>query len=128
MAQASTHTLKNAYRQLNGIIIQQVKNIINMGLFNSFKEKVLNEFIDIIEWTDDSNDTMIWRFPRYQSEIKNGAQLTVRESNTNHPDEEKQRELPAAHMTIHAAPCFFAPLLPNRGDYSPKCQVALFAE
>ena len=51
-----------------------------MGLFNSFKEKVLNEFIDIIEWTDDSNDTMIWRFPRYQSEIKNGAQLTVRET------------------------------------------------
>lgn len=51
-----------------------------MGLFNSFKEKVLNEFIAIIEWTDDSNDTMIWRFPRYQSEIKNGAQLTVRET------------------------------------------------
>lgn len=51
-----------------------------MGLFNSFKEKVLNEFIDIIEWTDDTADTMVWRFPRYQAEIKNGAQLTVRES------------------------------------------------
>ena len=51
-----------------------------MGLFNSFKEKVLNEFIDIIEWTDDAADTMVWRFPRYQAEIKNGAQLTVRES------------------------------------------------
>lgn len=44
-----------------------------MGLFNSFKEKVLNEFIDIIEWTDDTADTMVWRFPRYQAEIKNGA-------------------------------------------------------
>ncbi len=51
-----------------------------MGLFNSFKEKVLNEFIDIIEWTDGTPDTIVWRFPRYQSEIKNGAQLTVRES------------------------------------------------
>lgn len=47
-----------------------------MGLFN----KLRNEFIDIIEWTDSSNDTIIYRFPRYQSEIKNGAQLTVRES------------------------------------------------
>lgn len=47
-----------------------------MGLFNKLK----NEFIDIIEWLDETNDTMVWRFPRYQSEIKNGAQLTVRES------------------------------------------------
>ena len=47
-----------------------------MGLFN----KLFNEFIDIIEWTDDTQDTMVWRFPRYQSEIKNGAQLTVRET------------------------------------------------
>lgn len=51
-----------------------------MSLFDSLKSKVLNEFIDIIEWTDDTSDTMIWRFPRYQSEIKNGAQLTVRET------------------------------------------------
>ena len=47
-----------------------------MGLFN----KLFNEFIDIIEWVDDTSDTIVWRFPRYQSEIKNGAQLTVRES------------------------------------------------
>ncbi len=47
-----------------------------MGLFDKLK----NEFIDIIEWTDGSNDTMVWRFPRYQNEIKNGAKLTVRES------------------------------------------------
>jgi membrane protease subunit (stomatin/prohibitin family) len=47
-----------------------------MGLFDKLK----NEFIDIIEWTDNSNDTMVWRFPRYQNEIKNGAKLTVRES------------------------------------------------
>lgn len=51
-----------------------------MGLFDKIKEKAFNEFIDIIEWLDDTQDTMIWRFPRYQNEIKNGAQLTVRES------------------------------------------------
>lgn len=51
-----------------------------MGFFGSIKDKVFNEFIDIIEWTDDTNDTIIWRFPRYQAEIKNGAQLTVRET------------------------------------------------
>lgn len=45
-----------------------------MGLF----DKILGEFIDIIEWVDDSRSTLVWRFPRYQNEIKNGAQLIVR--------------------------------------------------
>ncbi|MGL4598278.1 MAG: SPFH domain-containing protein [Bacteroidia bacterium] len=47
-----------------------------MGLF----DKIKGEFIDIIEWTDSSQDTIVWRFPRHQNEIKNGAKLTVRES------------------------------------------------
>jgi membrane protease subunit (stomatin/prohibitin family) len=47
-----------------------------MGLFDKLK----GEFIDVIEWTDSSNDTMVWRHPRYQNEIKMGAKLTVRES------------------------------------------------
>ena len=46
-----------------------------MGLF----DKIRGEFIDIIEWLDDSNDTLVYRFERYQNEIKNGAKLTVRE-------------------------------------------------
>lgn len=45
-----------------------------MGLF----DKLRGEFIDIIEWVDDSHHTLVWRFPRYQNEIKNGAQLIVR--------------------------------------------------
>lgn len=45
-----------------------------MGLF----DKLRNELVDIIEWVDDSNHTLVWRFPRYQNEIKNGAQLIVR--------------------------------------------------
>ncbi len=36
--------------------------------------------IDIIEWTDDSRDTLSWRFPDDDKAIKNGAQLIVRES------------------------------------------------
>jgi membrane protease subunit (stomatin/prohibitin family) len=46
----------------------------------SIWDKLKAELVDIIEWTDDSRTTMIWRFPRYQNEIKYGAQLTVRES------------------------------------------------
>ena len=45
-----------------------------MGLF----DKLRNEFVDIIEWIDDTRNTLVWRFPRYQNEIKQGAQLIVR--------------------------------------------------
>lgn len=47
-----------------------------MGLF----DKLRGEFIDIIEWTDDSRDTMVYRFERFDNEIKMGAKLIVRES------------------------------------------------
>lgn len=46
-----------------------------MGLW----DKIKGELIDIIEWTDDSRDTLVWRFPRYNREIKYGAKLIVRE-------------------------------------------------
>jgi membrane protease subunit (stomatin/prohibitin family) len=44
----------------------------------AFLDKLKGEFVDIIEWNEDGSDTVVWRFPRYQDEIKNGAQLTVR--------------------------------------------------
>lgn len=47
-----------------------------MGLI----DKIKGEFIDIVEWLDDSRDTIVWRFPRYENEIKMGAKLVVRES------------------------------------------------
>jgi len=47
-----------------------------MGLFSKF----FGEFVDVIEWTDDSSDTMVYRFERYGNEIKYGAKLIVRES------------------------------------------------
>ncbi len=37
------------------------------------------QFIDVIEWTDDTRNTMVWRFERHGHEIKYGAKLTVRE-------------------------------------------------
>lgn len=49
-----------------------------MGLW----DKLMGEFVDIIEWTDDSSDTMVYRFERHGNEIKYGAKLTVRESQT----------------------------------------------
>lgn len=42
-------------------------------------DKLRGELIDIVEWLDDSNDTLAWRFERHGNEIKNGAQLIVRE-------------------------------------------------
>jgi membrane protease subunit (stomatin/prohibitin family) len=47
-----------------------------MGLFSW----LFGQFIDVIEWTDDSQDTMVYRFNRQGNEIKYGAKLTVRES------------------------------------------------
>ena len=49
-----------------------------MGLF----DKIRGEFIDVVEWTDSSANTLVYRFPRHNNEIKNGAQLTVREGQT----------------------------------------------
>jgi membrane protease subunit (stomatin/prohibitin family) len=45
-----------------------------MGLF----DKVSHELIDIIECLDDTNDMLVWKFPRWQNEVKNGAKLVVR--------------------------------------------------
>ncbi|OFW43596.1 MAG: DNA-binding protein [Acidobacteria bacterium RIFCSPLOWO2_12_FULL_67_14b] len=47
-----------------------------MGIADFFKA----ELIDVIEWTDDSRDTLSYRFPDDDRAIKNGAQLIVRES------------------------------------------------
>lgn len=41
-------------------------------------DKLKGEFIDIVEWIENEPDVLVWRFPRYQNEIKDGAQLIVR--------------------------------------------------
>ncbi len=47
-----------------------------MGLMDFIK----GELLEIIEWTEDSRDTLSWRFPDEDKAIKRGAQLIVRES------------------------------------------------
>ena len=47
-----------------------------MGLMDYLK----TQFLEIIQWQDDSRDTISWRFPDEDKEIKRGAQLIVRES------------------------------------------------
>jgi excisionase family DNA binding protein len=47
-----------------------------MGLVDFLK----GEFIEIVEWTDDTRNTLTHRFPDADKAIKNGAQLIVRES------------------------------------------------
>ncbi|MCL4786331.1 MAG: SPFH domain-containing protein [Verrucomicrobia bacterium] len=49
-----------------------------MGLMDYLK----TQFLEIIQWQDDSRDTISWRFPDEDKEIKRGAQLIVRESQT----------------------------------------------
>jgi membrane protease subunit (stomatin/prohibitin family) len=41
---------------------------------------IRKQFIDIIQWTEDDDGTLAWRFPMRDMEIQNGASLTVRES------------------------------------------------
>src|SRR6266403_5288123 len=47
-----------------------------MGIFDAIR----TQFIEVIEWLDNSGNTMLYRFPVHDQEIKNGARLTVRES------------------------------------------------
>ena len=47
-----------------------------MGLIDYLK----TQFLEIIQWQDDSRDTISFRYPDMDKEIKRGAQLIVRES------------------------------------------------
>jgi len=47
-----------------------------MGLMDFIKK----QFIDIIQWTEEGDGTLAWRFPMAGMEIQNGGQLVVRES------------------------------------------------
>ena len=50
-----------------------------MSMWENLKNRLSNEFIDIVEFIDDTNNTLVYRFDRYRNEIKNGAKLIVRE-------------------------------------------------
>jgi hypothetical protein len=51
-----------------------LKKEINMLNF------IRKQFIDVIQWENPDEDTLVWRFPIADQEIQNGASLTVRES------------------------------------------------
>ncbi len=47
-----------------------------MGILDFVKK----QFIDILQWTEDGDEVLVWRFPTADFEIQQGAQLTVRET------------------------------------------------
>jgi len=51
-----------------------------VGFFDNLKNQAASQWIEIIEWLDNTNDAMVYRFPVYNQEIKMGAQLVVREN------------------------------------------------
>jgi len=51
----------------------------SMGIFDAIKNEI---FIDIIEWIENDNETIAYRYDRKGNDIRNGAQLTVREGQT----------------------------------------------
>src|SRR6478672_3749827 len=53
---------------------------ISKGEFMSLMDYLKTQFLEIIQWQDDSRDTLSFRYPDMDREIKRGAQLIVRES------------------------------------------------
>jgi membrane protease subunit (stomatin/prohibitin family) len=51
-----------------------------MGLMDNIRKQVGSQFLEILEWLDDTHDALVWRFPVYNQEIKMGAKLVVREN------------------------------------------------
>lgn len=47
-----------------------------MGIFDVFKK----QFIDVIEWTEEGDGVIVFRYPMADREIQSGAQLTVRDT------------------------------------------------
>lgn len=60
----------------------EVKTNVIRGCLMGLLDFIKSQFIEVIEWTDSTSDTIVYRFPVEGKEIKMGAQLTVRESQT----------------------------------------------
>ena len=89
-----------------------------------FHEEAL---IEIIEWTDDSRDTLSWRFPPHEERNQERAQLIVRESQVAHSSTRPVGEASAgkAHVTtdnIRSAP-IRAGNTPSKPDQGRRLQV-----
>ncbi len=53
-----------------------------MGLWDTLKEHAGAQFLDVLEWADDTRDSVVYRFPIFQKAIQDGAKLVVREGQT----------------------------------------------
>lgn len=51
-----------------------------MALGDQLRSFIKKQFIDVIQWTDQEEGVLVWRYPMQDMEIQNGARLTVRES------------------------------------------------
>ena len=51
-----------------------------MSLGDQLKSFVKKQFIDVIQWTDQQDGVLAYRYPMQDMEIQNGGKLTVRES------------------------------------------------
>jgi membrane protease subunit (stomatin/prohibitin family) len=63
-----------------GLVARRVPTLGEEHDIVGLMDKIRGEFIDIVQWTDDTRDTIVWRFPRHENEIKMNAKLVVRES------------------------------------------------
>lgn len=51
-----------------------------MSLWNMLKQHAGAQFMEVIDWTDDSNDTIVYRYPTFNQAITDNSKLVVRES------------------------------------------------
>jgi membrane protease subunit (stomatin/prohibitin family) len=50
-----------------------------MGLWDTLKQHAGAQFLDVIQWMDDTNNTIVWRFPVFNQAITDRSKLVVRE-------------------------------------------------
>ena len=50
-----------------------------MGIWDTMKGHGKAQFLDVIQWLDDTDDTIVYRFPTFDSAITANSKLIVRE-------------------------------------------------
>jgi membrane protease subunit (stomatin/prohibitin family) len=50
-----------------------------MSLWDTLKTHAKAQFLDVLQWLDDSRETLVYRFPVFNQAIQDGAKLVVRE-------------------------------------------------
>ena len=50
-----------------------------MGLWDTLKQHAGAQFLDVIEWLDDTNNPLVYRFPVFNQAITDKSKLVVRE-------------------------------------------------